>query len=58
MLQELVFIRREAQAEANIAYADWSHQPSRDRFAIYLAAQDRPDAAQDALANATRHLLT
>lgn len=56
MLEELSFVRREAQAEANAAYEDWRDQPSRDRYAVYLAAQDRADTAQDQLAHWTHQL--
>jgi hypothetical protein len=54
LLEELSFVRREAQAEANQAYADWQGRPSRDRWVVYTAAQDRADAAQDALASWAR----
>jgi hypothetical protein len=48
--QEFSFARREAQAEANLAYEDWRHDASIDAYVVYRAAQDRADAAQDALA--------
>jgi hypothetical protein len=51
MLEELGFVRREAQAEANLAYEDWRRRSSRDAYTVYLAAQDRADAAQDELAD-------
>jgi hypothetical protein len=50
MLEELSFVRREAQAEANVAYEDWRCLRSREAYAVYRAAQDRADAAQDDLA--------
>ncbi len=50
LLEELRFVRREAQAEANVAYRDWATRPLLDRYAVYRAAQDRADAAQDQLA--------
>ncbi len=50
MLEELSFVRREAQAEANLAYEDWRTLRSSDAYAVYRAAQDRADAAQDDLA--------
>ena len=56
MLEELRFVRREAQAEANLAYADWREQPGRGAYAVYLAAQDRADAAQDQLASWVRQI--
>jgi hypothetical protein len=39
-----------AVAEANLAYDAWLSQPGRDAYAAFIAAQDRADAAQDALA--------
>lgn len=50
MVEEIGFVRREAQAEANLAYEDWRDVRSRDAYAVYRAAQDRADAAQDDLA--------
>ena len=50
MLEELSFVRREAQAEATLAYEDWRCLPSGDGYCVYRAAQDRADAAQDDLA--------
>ena len=51
LLEELRFVRREAQAEANQAYLDWGAVSCGERYAVYRAAQDRADAAQDQLAN-------
>ena len=51
LLEELRFVRREAQAEANLAYVDWGALPCGERYAVYRAAQDRADAAQDQLAH-------
>ena len=56
MLEELRFVRREAQAEANLAYEDWRERPCADAYTVYLAAQDRADAAQDELANCVRQI--
>jgi hypothetical protein len=50
MIYELEYVWREAQAEANLAYEAWSELPRRDGYAVYRAAQDRADAAQDDLA--------
>jgi hypothetical protein len=50
ILEELSFVRREAQAEADEAYEDWKLLSSPDAYAVYRAAQDRADAAQDDLA--------
>ncbi len=58
ILEELQFVRRAAQAEANTAYRDWSLRPSRDGYAVYRAAQDRADAAQDELTSWARSRLT
>ncbi len=38
-----------ARAEANLAYDAWVQSPGADTYAIYRAAEDRADAAQDAL---------
>lgn len=51
LLEELRFVRREAQAEADVAYEDWITKPSGERYVVYRAAQDRADAAQDQLAD-------
>jgi acyl-CoA reductase-like NAD-dependent aldehyde dehydrogenase len=50
VLEELRFVRREAQAEADLAYEDWRRIRSSETYAVYRAAQDRADAAQDDLA--------
>lgn len=51
LLEELRFVRREAQAEANLAYQDWFVEPCGERYVVYRAAADRADAAQDQLAD-------
>ena len=56
MLEELGFVRREAQAEADEAYEDWKLLASSDAYAVYRAAQDRADAAQDDLAQLVAQL--
>jgi acyl-CoA reductase-like NAD-dependent aldehyde dehydrogenase len=56
MLEEFSFVRREAQAEADLAYEHWRAQPSKETYAVYRAAQDRADAAQDDLAHWARAL--
>jgi hypothetical protein len=53
MLEEVNYVRREAQAEADLAYEDWRTLRCRDAYAVYRAAQDRADAAQDDLALVT-----
>jgi hypothetical protein len=40
----------EAQDECDAAYTAWQRDGGRDAYAVYRAAQDRADAAQDALA--------
>jgi hypothetical protein len=49
-LYELDYVRREAQADADLAYRDWCQFPGRDAYVVYRAAQDRADSAQDDLA--------
>jgi hypothetical protein len=50
IFEELSFVRREAQAEADLAYEDWRKRATGDAYSVYRAAQDRADAAQDDLA--------
>ena len=50
MFCELTYVRREAQAEADLAYEAWCRLPGRDGYAVYRATEDRADAAQDTLA--------
>ena len=38
-----------ARAEANLAFDEWQTSPGPETYAIYRAAEDRADAAQDAL---------
>jgi hypothetical protein len=40
----------DAHDEAYEAYSAWCRSGARDDYAVYRAAQDREDAAQDALA--------
>jgi hypothetical protein len=56
ILEELRFVRAEAQAEADLAYEDWRCLRSEDTYAVYRAAQDRADAAQDDLARLTEQV--
>ena len=56
LLEEFSFVRREAQAEADLAYEQWRAQPGKETYAVYRAAQDRADAAQDDLADWSRAL--
>lgn len=41
---------RDALDESAHAFAAWRDAPGREAYALYRAAQDREDAAQDALA--------
>ena len=38
-----------ARAEANLAYEAWCHVPGGDAYSVYRAAEDRADAAEQAL---------
>jgi hypothetical protein len=38
-----------ARAEANLAYQAWCELPGLDSYAVYRAAEDRADAAEQAL---------
>jgi hypothetical protein len=49
IFEELSDAWRAAHAEATRAYELWSEFPGRDAYAVYRAAQDRADEAQDAL---------
>jgi hypothetical protein len=42
---------REAQSAARRTYEDWRRRGGPDAYLVYRAAQDRADAAQDALAH-------
>jgi hypothetical protein len=39
-----------ARAEANLAYDEWCAHPGREGYVVYLAAEDRADAAETDLA--------
>ena len=47
---ELFTIWSAARAEANLAYAAWCDLPGSDAYTVYRAAEDRADAAEQALA--------
>jgi hypothetical protein len=47
---ELFTLWSAARAEANIAYEAWCATPGQDAYAVYRAAEDRADAAEQALA--------
>jgi hypothetical protein len=48
-LEELSAAWRKAQDDANAAYAAWRRAARAEEYAVYRAAQDRADQAQDAL---------
>jgi hypothetical protein len=48
-VERLAAARREAQKEADEAYAAWCRFAGAESYAVYRAAQDRADEAQDAL---------
>jgi hypothetical protein len=50
LYDELVLAWHAAEAEALAAYRTWCVWPGREAYAGYRAAQDRADAAQEALA--------
>jgi hypothetical protein len=50
LFDELANVWRGAQADATDAYEHWCATPGTAAFAVYRAAQDRADQAQDALA--------
>ena len=55
---ELFTIWSAARAEANLAYAAWCEVRGPDAYVVYRAAEDRADAAEQALICAARPLLT
>jgi hypothetical protein len=48
---------RDAAEDASAALAEWRRMRSREAYAAYRAAQDREDAAQDALAQTQTSLI-
>ena len=42
-----------ARAEANLAYDAWCSRPGSEGYAVYRAAEDRADAAEEALVRAS-----
>jgi acyl-CoA reductase-like NAD-dependent aldehyde dehydrogenase len=51
VLECLWFAWDEAQWAADLAYAAWRRKHATEAYVVYRAAQDRADAAQDALAD-------
>ena len=49
---ELYTIWSAARAEANLAYQEWCDAHGPAAYAVYRAAEDRADAAEQALAGA------
>jgi hypothetical protein len=47
---ELMAVWSAARAEANLALEAWRSERGAAAYAVFLAAEDRADAAQDALA--------
>ena len=47
---ELFTLWSAARAEANLAYAAWCDAPGLQGYAVYRAAEDRADAAEQDLA--------
>jgi hypothetical protein len=47
---ELFVVWSAARAEANLAYDAWCSHPGADGYAVYRAAEDRADAAEERLA--------
>jgi hypothetical protein len=52
-LEEAFVLWSAARAEANLAYDAWCRAPGPDAYTVYRAAEDRADAAETDLANAT-----
>jgi len=49
MHDELFVIWSAARADANFAYDAWCASPGVDSYTVYRAAEDRADAAENAL---------
>jgi hypothetical protein len=47
---ELFVLWSAAEAEANLAFDAWRARPGASAYAVFVAAEDRASAAQDALA--------
>jgi hypothetical protein len=54
---ELFTIWSAARAEANLAYEAWCYVPGAESYSVYRAAEDRADAAEQALAMVGSELL-
>jgi hypothetical protein len=51
---ELFVIWSAARADANLAYEAWCASPGTQAYWVYRAAEDRADAAENALTRACR----
>jgi hypothetical protein len=49
-VEELYLAWSAAREEATAAYGGWRERPGRETYIVYLAAEDRADAATAALA--------
>jgi hypothetical protein len=56
-LEEAFVLWSAARAEANLAYDDWCVAPGSDGYAVYRAAEDRADAAEQELASLSAEAL-
>jgi hypothetical protein len=54
---ELFTLWSAARAEANLAYDAWCDSGGCEAYAVYRAAEDRADAAEQALAGTARPLV-
>ena len=54
---ELFTIWSTARAESNLAYSAWCETRGLEAYAVYRAAEDRADAAEQALVMAARPML-
>jgi hypothetical protein len=54
---ELFAIWSAARAEANLAYQAWCEAPGATAYAVYRAAEDRADAAEQSLVTVARPLV-
>jgi hypothetical protein len=54
---ELFTVWSAARAEANLAYSAWCDSPGAAAYAVYRAAEDRADAAEQALASTVTPLV-
>jgi hypothetical protein len=56
LADELTYTWRSAQDEAVVAYRGWCESPGPSEYAVYRAAQDRADQAQDVLSSSSSNL--